>query len=709
MLQLQYYNSNLKNNHIDKILNNYQLKYTQMKNEIDSNGILNIMRDGIEDPEVQALKIGVNFADGNFCRFTLTDAFFELIFWTLPIYIGEPVTPRYLVDTRAITKKTIEKFFNSIIKLHEIDTDFKTLNNLIDDTIYKFKFIDEFSMYLANTVNFRDTLDLMEKYPEFNETMHLDISGTPIEDVKSVGMEYAYKQIEYIKNNDHCLRDSFIAGEAISPKQFKEVSVNIGTKPDGRGGIFPYEINNSFMNGGVNTFESKFIDSSTGRTAQTLQKMNVGTSGAFARLLETNNLGTFFHTDPNYSCDTRNFIEVFIKDTTWLNIYDKRYYRFIPDYYAQEFVLDKDKDSHLIGQTLYFRSPMTCSSYARGHGLCRKCYGDLYFVNRDTNPGKMAAELLSSRYTQMLLSAKHLLEASVVEMKWVPEFDDIFSINLNAIFIDEDIETSGMYMILDSNKFESDEEDTDEESETSGLIYDEYTPSFDILYADGRRVNIHTANEDNIYLTDDLNRILKSKKAREEDGIYIIALDDLKKINPIFTVKIQNNDLQKTLERSKNIIDKERKEAPYEKSEIIRDFITANLEGNINIGAVHLETILANQMRDADDVLEMPHWGKENAPYKILTLKSALNNSPSITTNLEFQRIGKTLVSPLSSKKRKPSPFDLFFMEKPQDFIVDKSMISDDYDMQEDNSKEGLKDAIYFFEDDSKSDSCMDD
>lgn len=36
MLQLQYYNSNLKNNQINKILNNYQLKYTQMKNEIDS-------------------------------------------------------------------------------------------------------------------------------------------------------------------------------------------------------------------------------------------------------------------------------------------------------------------------------------------------------------------------------------------------------------------------------------------------------------------------------------------------------------------------------------------------------------------------------------------------------------------------------------------------------------------------------------------------
>ena len=36
MFQLQYYNSSLKNNHINKILNNYQIKYTQIKNEIES-------------------------------------------------------------------------------------------------------------------------------------------------------------------------------------------------------------------------------------------------------------------------------------------------------------------------------------------------------------------------------------------------------------------------------------------------------------------------------------------------------------------------------------------------------------------------------------------------------------------------------------------------------------------------------------------------
>ena len=347
-------------------------------------GLLNIMRDGIEDPEVQALKIGIHLSDGNFLRLTIPTFYFQLIFWTFPIYIGDPITVIHLVDTRQITKKTIRSYFNMIIKQHSKDVDFITLNNLIDETIYKFKFIDEFAMYLSNTVNFKDTLDLMQKYPEFNESIHADLTGVPIEDVKDVGMKYTQTQINYIKSNDHCLRDSFIAQEAISPKQFKEVSVNIGTKPDGHGGVFPYIINNSFMNGGVSNPESYVIDSSVGRTAQILQKMNVGTSGAFARLLETNNLDTFFNPDPNYSCDTKNFIKVFIKDSSWLSMYDRRYYRFDPD--GIDYILDKDNDTHLIGQTLYFRSPITCASYARGEGLCRKCYGDLYFVNRDINP-----------------------------------------------------------------------------------------------------------------------------------------------------------------------------------------------------------------------------------------------------------------------------------------------------------------------------------
>ena len=92
----------------------------------------------------------------------------------------------------------------------------------------------------------------------------------------------------------------------------------------------------------------------------------------------------------------------------------------------------------------------------------------------------------------------------------------------------------------------------------------------------------------------------------------------------------------------------------------------------------------------------MPDWDIPDAPYKILTLNSALDNSPSITVNLEFQKIGKTLVSPLSTKKNKPSIYDLFFMENPQDYCVNKEMISDSYNMQEDTTKNNIIEAVTF-------------
>lgn len=640
------------------------------------NGTLNIMRDGIENPEVQSLKVGVTFADGNFLRFILTDWWFNMIFWTFPIYANDPVTVKYLFDTRAITKSSIKSYFDMLIKEHIIDMDFMHLNNLLDETMYKFKYIDEFAMYLSNTLNFKDTLDLMAKYPEFNASIHVDFTGVPIEDVKSVGMEYARKQIKYITESNHCLRDSFIAKEAIAPKQFKEVSVNIGTKPDGQGGVFPYIINNSFINGGVSTPESYFIDSSVGRTAQILQKVNVADSGLFSRLLETNNIDSFFHPDVNYECDTKNFITVDIKDSHWLNLYDKRYYRFSEN--GPDYVLDRDKDFHLIGKTLLFRSPITCASHARGQGICRKCYGDLYYVNRSINPGTIAAELLGSIYTQMLLSAKHILESSIIEMKWNDEFYEIFDVDVNMISINDEVDTTNMYMVLDSNTFDSGEDESD-------MSYEESTTSFHIIYPDGNKILFKTADNNELYLTEDLNRLMKSVKDEDEDGIYTIPLDLLKDLpnKAIFTVSIQNNELQRTLERSKQIINRTKDTVKFDKDSIVREFISTNAEGGINVTAIHLEVIISNQVRDKNNLLEKPNWSIPNAPYRILSLSSSLNNSPSITVNLEYQKIGKTLVSPISNKKRKPSIFDLFFMENPQDFVVDKEMISDEFSISE--------------------------
>ena len=69
-------------------------------------------------------------------------------------------------------------------------------------------------------------------------------------------------------------------------------------------------------------------------------------------------------------------------------MYDLRYYRENPnglDFFFDAKNIDKSKVMH---KKLYFRSPMTCASAARGEGICRKCYGDLWYTNQEINVGQ---------------------------------------------------------------------------------------------------------------------------------------------------------------------------------------------------------------------------------------------------------------------------------------------------------------------------------
>ena len=336
-------------------------------------GILNIFKDGIETDEVQRMMIHVNFQNNTNVDLSIFDYCLNLMFWKLLTEVNHPIWDVHLVFFENITKKSIKEYIDNVfVDQYRKKLPFIELNQTIDNVIGKFRDLRIFQMYLANTLNLEDTIDLMNKYPEFADTVHFNPDGIPIEDVKEAGMEATNKQIRYIKNSDHCLRDSFRTGEAISPKQYKEVAVNIGSKPDGQGSVFNHPIRHSFMNGGLQTAEELTIESSVGRVAQILQKTNVGESGAFARQLELNNQDTILNPDPDYICDTCHFQEVILENDTMLSMYDMRYYRDNPNGVDKLLNAKSCDKSSFIGRKLYFRSPMTCASAARGKGICYK-------------------------------------------------------------------------------------------------------------------------------------------------------------------------------------------------------------------------------------------------------------------------------------------------------------------------------------------------
>ena len=536
------------------------------------------------------------------------------------------------------------------------------INQNIDRCLGKFRDIINFQMYLCNTIDFKDTTDFMSEFPEFNDIIHLDTTGVAMEDIKEYGMKYTNQMIKYITraDRDHNLKYPFISHEGVNAKQFKEVAVNIGTKPNGKGGAFPRPINSSFINGGLGSVEDIIVDSSIGRIAQILTKQNVGQSGAFARRLGLNNQDSRLHHDPTYSCDSINFVKVNIKSKDILKIYDMRYYRFTEN--GMEYLLDARKDKHLIGQTLLFRSPMTCASAARGNGVCYRCYGNLAYANKTINIGQIASELLSNIYTQKLLSAKHLLESAIVKMNWTAGFYEYFNVEFDQLTLKDGLDVKKITIIINENDIIENECEED----TPSMEEYNYVYSF-ILKHGNNSITIKTSDEDPIYITNDMVALMNSV-GKVDDETWEIPGEKVKDICP-FVIDVQNDELSKVMKQVKNLIDNKSSIKGHNKDSLLEAFIDANIAGGIRINAVHFETLLMNQIRHIDDLITKPDWSNKNEPCQLVTLDQALSDNPSINVRLQSSKLKRTLIHPSNRYLSAPSNMDLFTVEKPQEFI----------------------------------------
>lgn len=634
--------------------------------EMHFNSILNIMKDAIETDICSNTFITVRFKEID-VDLSIIDYWFNLIMWYLLVRTDKEVRPCHLFFDENLTRKSIKKYIDEFfIEDNRTKLDNVELNNIIDDCLYRYSFIDLFSMFLANTINLEDFIKLMNEEPEFYSILHADLSNVPLEEVAHVGNTYLNKSIEYIKNSDHCLANFFRAGEGVNPKQFKEFAINIGTKPDGKGGIYPTVVNTNFITGGVNDIISNFIESSTGRTAQIIVEGNVGTSGHFARLLGLNNSDSNLHPDPEYICDTKNFEEIIIKNKSMLERLSDRYYRLSPNGIEKKIT---SKDTHLIGQLIYLRSPMTCASLSRNGKICYRCYGDLAYTNRDINIGKMASELLSSVLTQRMLSAKHLLEAVMKMMKWSKGFTELFEIEYNLIKLQDNISLDGYKLVIDPIDGGDDFDDEDAER-FKNSDYSFYVNDFDIITPTGETINIHTSEADNIYLTSEFMELL-SKFGKEKDDKLILDLLDLQESESyLFAIQILNNDLSKSLEKVKSIIDNAKIMESNDRNSLLQSLLEALIECGLDISSVHAEVILSNQMRSVEDILLIPQWQYPNEGCKLLTLKQSLNSHPSVSVSVSYEKISKMLYNPLTFRKRKASIMDLFFMDKPQNYLT---------------------------------------
>lgn len=675
----------------------YQTIYVQDINTSNwssyADGLLNIMRDSIETDWAHNTKIEFVFRTGR-CNLTIPDAFMNIVFWYMIIYTGQQIEAKHVFFNENITQGYIKKWIDKfVIDPNRAIIDNKDLNNIIDNSLYYLTHIHEFELYIANTVNLEDFIDLMKASPRFYEALHPDLNNVPLEKFKDVKMQYTNIAIEEILNSkqylghDHCLADSLRTGEGTNVKQLSEMITSEGPKPDGRGGVYPLPIINSYINGGLSSNTDIFIDSSTGRLAQIINKENIGDSGHLARIMGLNNTDTTIHPDPHYDCCTRNFEEIVITSKKVLERLRDRWYRLDPN--GVEMLLSDD-DTHLIGQKIYLRSPMTCASHARGDGICYKCYGNLAYTIRDINPGRMAAEESTSGLTQRLLSAKHILDVKTKELTWTEPFKDWIDVYLNILRLPENRKfNKNQFLVIDKDNIMLEEDDdytrtlsslvdkldsfkgSEDLAEITNEAYNEYITEFTIL--DGtKEYSIHTEDYHKIYITGDLNRQIREFAKGTDDGKIVIPLDLISDCD-LFYVSIQNNELSEALDRFSDILNKQNITLSMDRNQILQSLLETSIECGLGVMSVHLEVILSNQIRSVDDILDRPYWEHENEPYQLLTLDQALTANVSIIVSMLYQKLSRLFINPLSFRKNGPSFLDMLFMKSPQtgsDYII---------------------------------------
>lgn len=650
-------------------------------------GIMNVIRDGIETEFLHKNFITVDFGDGDVVDLSVFDFYINLIFWYSIIKQGIRVDGRHLHFYESETQDSIKFFLDKyVINVSKKTMDSTLLNGILADTLHKFIQSDEFSMYLANTINLKDTIDLMNSNKEFYDIYHTSLADKPIEDVKDIGMKLANRSIEIIKDSekyigyDHCLANSFRAEQGINVRQYKEFAINIGSKPNGQGGVHPAIIDGSYIGGALNNILSQFIDSNSSRVAQIQMKNNTGDSGGFARILGLNNIDSILCPDPTYDCHTHNFEYIEVKNKDVLNLLIDRYYRLDPE--GEKFLVTPESD--IIGKWVYLRSPMTCASAARGHGVCYKCYGDSAYINANIKPGKYAAENLSAQLTQRQLSAKHLLETMIMALKWFDGVMDYLSVNINLIQLNPKMEyKKGDYLVIDPDMVMSDNQDDYEKSDyldgdTNTSDYNDYITEAKIVLHDGAIIPIGTEDNSKLYLSKELRTYINKKSIRTEEDMLAVDLYDIYSNYEdfyLFLIQVSNNELSKTLNDIKNLINLKDTVKMYDRNTILQKMLDLIIEGKIHIMSVHLEMILMNQLRNIDNILEKPDWDNTDEPYRLLTLDQALTNNPSVTITMLYKYLSRILYSPLTFKKTEPSHMDLFFMKRPQNFLTDESNI----------------------------------
>lgn len=597
--------------------------------------------------------VKVKFSDDTIIEMKNSQLLVNMILWRPFIKFNKKITKEFIFDCDKINSDTLSSYLDMIIDTFINEDNVSELNEslaLIVEDLARISFY--FNPVVGNTVSIYDMIKLSERNKEYDDIIHtkFDDNTTSYEIETTLKAKLA-KLLDILRKENNNLKDYINAKEGINSLQLSQFAINVGNRPSLSGKTIPQPVNSNFLRG-LETPSQYFIEAQSGRKAAIINNTSVKQSGYLNRKLSILSVGVNADFDTD-DCGTKNTLNITIDDENILKRFDKRYY---VTKNGKLKILNAKEDLNLIGKTLKFRSPVTCCSK---NGICKKCYGEqLAYLNKDIHIGLLSVMELTSRLSQMLISAKHFLNTSSEKIEWPKEFSKFFIVENNTILLD--ISNSHNFEIKIDNKqlFESDE-DIDDDTE-----YNHYIREFTIINKSGKTESdkkIKIKVDKDLFISPYFEDML-TKRGIKDDGFMKINTKNLNQEEPIFFVEISNEELSSHLKNVFALIESKTRLGVTDYHEMIQQFNQFLIKGKINIQSIHPEIIVYSLIRESGNLSKRPDFSIENPDYTLLRVSDAILNSGSIIERISFEKLKNQLGNPeIFSNIWKSSLFDNLF------------------------------------------------
>jgi hypothetical protein len=533
------------------------------------------------------------------------------------------------------------------------------MNKVIHDMIFNLLRIPtDFNILLALSINTETFIDLANRNPRFAEIIRTKIDEnmqpSEIEDYLNTLM---HEEINILANDpgDNLLKPILRSGSGIKDKQLTEFSINGGLKPDLDGNTIPVPINSNFIVGGLSNVTNYYIDSLGGRKSVIMNKTVMGRSGHFARMVMLLSSGIKLRHDEE-ACNTIHPIKLEVKTKEHLLRLRGRYYKRLAE---REYHVLTGKETELIGQQIYVKSPATCASK---HGICKQCYGELYHTNKDITIGAYAGARITEPVSQNVLSSKHLLTTISENIKFNEEFYKFFTFSANEVLLNtlnDEIDLNDYSLLIIGKNIQT----IDEFDESD---YNKFINLFSVRNKKtGEIIQMTESSLKDLYIGPDIIEIMN--KIKHPKDYYEIDFSKIDDDARIFVLEIENNELTKPLYSIMRLLNNSKHEDCETVDDMCQKMLDLLIESNISADSVHGEVLVHPLLRSTEDILERPKFGRygDEADYQLLTVEAALEKHPSVLISLSFQALGKQLVNPLTFRKKEASFVDSFYREQP--------------------------------------------